>query len=69
MRATKIRQEENILFLKWKMYLGETYGVMIYQEDVIKVAHHIAGLTLEEADLTAACNERKDAFALMQCKK
>jgi len=31
--------------------LGETYGVMIYQEDVIKVAHHIAGLTLEEADV------------------
>ncbi len=31
--------------------LGETYGVMIYQEDVIKVAHHIAGLSLEEADL------------------
>ncbi len=34
-----------------EIYLGETYGVMIYQEDVIKVAHHIAGLTLEEADL------------------
>ncbi|GBD86905.1 DNA polymerase III subunit alpha [bacterium BMS3Abin03] len=32
-------------------YLGETYGVMIYQEDVIKIAHHIAGLSLEEADL------------------
>jgi DNA polymerase III alpha subunit len=32
-------------------YLGETYGVMIYQEDVIKVAHHIAGLSLEESDL------------------
>ena len=31
-------------------YLGETYGVMIYQEDVIKVAHHIVGLSLEEAD-------------------
>jgi len=31
--------------------LGETYGVMIYQEDVIKVAHHVVGLTLEEADL------------------
>ena len=31
--------------------LGETYGVMIYQEDVIKVAHHIAGLTLDEADV------------------
>lgn len=32
-------------------YLGETYGVMVYQEDVIKVAHHVVGLTLEEADL------------------
>ncbi|GAB6283026.1 MAG: hypothetical protein STSR0008_17800 [Ignavibacterium sp.] len=32
-------------------YLGETYGVMIYQEDVMKVVHHIAGLTLEEADV------------------
>lgn len=36
---------------KMEEVLGETYGVMIYQEDVIKVAHHIAGLTLEEADL------------------
>jgi len=32
-------------------YLAETYGVMIYQEDVIKVAHHIAGLSLDDADL------------------
>ncbi len=31
--------------------LADTYGVMIYQEDVIKVAHKIAGLSLEEADL------------------
>ncbi len=31
--------------------LGETYGVMVYQEDVIKVAYHIAGLTLDEADV------------------
>ncbi|MFZ1290252.1 MAG: hypothetical protein WAR79_09180 [Melioribacteraceae bacterium] len=31
-------------------YLGETYGVMVYQEDVIKIAHHIVGLSLEEAD-------------------
>jgi len=31
--------------------LGETYGVMVYQEDVIKIAHHVAGLTLDEADV------------------
>ena len=30
--------------------LQETYGVMVYQEDVIRVAHFFAGLTLEEAD-------------------
>jgi len=31
--------------------MKETYGVMVYQEDVIKVAHHFAGLTLTEADV------------------
>jgi len=31
--------------------LQETYGVMVYQEDVIKVAHHFAGLSLDESDV------------------
>ncbi|UXP33546.1 DNA polymerase III subunit alpha [Reichenbachiella agarivorans] len=31
--------------------MPETYGVMVYQEDVIKVAHYFAGLSLGEADL------------------
>lgn len=31
--------------------MPETYGVMVYQEDVIKVAHLYAGLTLAEADI------------------
>jgi DNA polymerase-3 subunit alpha len=31
--------------------LEETYGVMVYQEDVIKVAHYFADLTLAEADV------------------
>lgn len=31
--------------------MQETYGVMVYQEDVIKVAHHFAGLDLGEADV------------------
>lgn len=30
--------------------MPETFGVMVYQEDVIKVAHYFAGLTLGEAD-------------------
>ncbi len=31
--------------------LAETYGVMVYQEDVLKIAHFFAGLSLEEADI------------------
>ena len=31
--------------------MAETYGVMVYQEDVLKVAHFFAGLTLEESDI------------------
>jgi DNA-directed DNA polymerase III PolC len=34
-----------------KDLLEETYGVMVYQEDVIKVAHHFAGLDMGEADI------------------
>lgn len=31
--------------------LGETYGIMVYQEDVMKIAHHFAGLDLSDADI------------------
>jgi DNA polymerase III alpha subunit len=31
--------------------LHDTFGVMVYQEDVIKVAYHFAGLTFGEADM------------------
>lgn len=36
---------------KMKELLEETFGVMVYQEDVIKVAHHFAGISLDEADI------------------
>ena len=32
-------------------HLGETFGVMVFQEDVIKIGHYFAGLTLGEADV------------------
>jgi DNA polymerase-3 subunit alpha len=31
--------------------LKETFGVMVYQEDVIKICHHFAGLDLADADV------------------
>ena len=31
--------------------LKETYGVMVYQEDVLKIGHHFGGLDLADADV------------------
>jgi len=43
---------EAVTFLhpKLKELLGDTYGVMLYQEDVLKVARAVAGFTLEEGE-------------------
>lgn len=47
-RFTEQRKNAHPILLE---LMPETYGVMVYQEDVIKVAHHFAGLTLAEADV------------------
>jgi DNA polymerase III subunit alpha len=39
--------------------LGDTYGLMLYQESVMRVAQRFAGFTLEEADnLRKACGKK-----------
>lgn len=35
----------------FKELLEETYGVMVYQEDVMKIGHHFGGLDLADADV------------------
>ncbi|WP_339757919.1 DNA polymerase III subunit alpha [Algoriphagus aquimarinus] len=49
----RFHDPEKVVYLhpKMKELLEETYGVMVYQEDVIKVAHHFAGLDMGEADI------------------
>ncbi len=49
----RFRQPETREYIhpRLKEILGETFGVMVYQEDVLKVAHFFAGLTLAEADI------------------
>ena len=44
---------ENVKYLHpvMKEYLQETFGVMVYQEDVIKICYHYAGLDLTDADV------------------
>jgi len=47
-RDAAYRQDIHPLLLA---LMPDTYGVMVYQEDVIKVAHYLAGLSLAEADV------------------
>lgn len=35
----------------FEQQLGETYGIMVYQEDVIKIALHYGGLPAEDGDI------------------
>jgi len=47
-RNPERRKEANPILLE---IMPETYGVMVYQEDVIKVGHFFGGLSLGEADM------------------
>jgi len=47
------KDPENFEYLHetYAEHLKETYGIMVYQEDVIKIAHHYGGLDLGESDI------------------
>jgi len=49
----RFHQPEKIRYLHPIMqeHLNETFGVMVYQEDVLKVGHYFGGLDLAEADI------------------
>ena len=51
--------------------LADTYGVMVYQEDVIKVTHALAGMDLAEGDLLrrAMCGKSTEPGALARTRK
>ncbi|MBI4546348.1 MAG: DNA polymerase III subunit alpha [Ignavibacteriae bacterium] len=40
--------------------LNETYGIIVYQEQVIKIAHEVAGFSLAKADLMRRAMGKKD---------
>ncbi len=50
--------------------LGDTYGIMLYQEDILKVASALAGMTLAEADaLRRAMGKQRSPQAMAQNMK
>lgn len=50
---TRFHHPESTKYLHpvFEEHLGETFGIMVYQEDVMKVVHHFAGLSLDESDV------------------
>lgn len=50
---TRYHNRDKIKYLHplFEEHLSETFGVMVFQEDVIKIGHYFAGLDLGEADI------------------
>jgi len=49
----RFHDQKNVKYLHpiFEEQLGETFGVMVFQEDMLKICHHFAGLDLADADV------------------
>ncbi len=64
------RQQVTYLHPDLEPVLGDTYGLMIYQESVMRVAQRIAGYDLAEADnLRKACGKKNRALIQAEREK
>ncbi len=64
------REETVYLHPALEKVLGDTYGVMLYQEDILKVANVIAGLDLAEGDsLRRAMSKKRSPRAMAKNMK
>jgi DNA polymerase-3 subunit alpha len=62
-------QQISYLHPKLEAVLKETYGVIVYQEQVMRIASEIAGFTLAKADLMRRAMGKKDKVAMADLKK
>jgi DNA polymerase-3 subunit alpha len=63
------KQKIAYLHPKLEPILRETYGVIVYQEQVIKIASEIGGLSLSQADLLRRAMGKKDKELMAKQKK
>jgi DNA polymerase-3 subunit alpha len=63
------RQEIVYLFPELESLLRETYGVIVYQEQVIKIASTIGGYTLGEADILRRAMGKKKVEVMDEQRK
>jgi DNA polymerase-3 subunit alpha len=59
-------QQVEYLHERLEPILRDTYGVMIYQEQVMMAARELAGFTLSEADILRAAMGKKDKVKMAQ---
>lgn len=60
MRRKRGEEEVSYLLPELEPILGETYGTIIYQDQVMKIASAVAGYSLGEADILRAAMGKKD---------
>ena len=63
------RQQITYLHPKLEPILKETYGVIVYQEQVIMIANRLAGMSLADADLLRRAMGKKDLEAMAKQRK
>lgn len=63
------RKEINYIHPDLEPILKETYGVIVYQEQVMKIASVIAGFTLAAADIMRRAMGKKDKALMAEQKK
>lgn len=63
------KQKIHYLFAELEPILNETYGVIVYQEQVIKIASAIGGYSLGEADILRRAMGKKKVEVMAEQKK
>jgi DNA polymerase-3 subunit alpha len=63
------KQGISYLHAKMEPILRDTYGIIVYQEQVMKIANEIAGFTLAQADLMRRAMGKKDKELMARQKK
>ena len=64
------RKEENVSYPHPDLepILAKTYGVLIYQEQIMQIAHRMAGFSLGEADILRRAISKKSATMIKELK-
>ncbi len=63
------RKKVEYLHLLLETILKETYGIIVYQEQVIQIANRIGGMSLAEADILRRAMGKKDLLAMKEQKQ